>query len=217
MSVFREGWVCPQCWVPNRASDGRCYSCKFNPWPTEQGGSPEHAESWAPARGRASEQTRVIPAPIAVLVVPAGVIFWLYGVLTLVGAALVFVGAWLSAMTGGATSFVFMFPLGVVLAVFGWLWYMLGRKVLAGRRWAWIVGILVTAPPLVLQLFLLSRLPESVAAYLPSWHWVTYAPSLYICVVLLLALISDTLTRAGLRRRESRTAKRMGLTGATQS
>ena len=167
-------------------------------------------ESWARPRGRGSQQERVIPTVIKVLIVPIGVIYVVQGVLSMVLGALYVPLGMFSVLSLDESAVLWTYGMAVALVAFGWLEYQLGKKILAGRRWAWLVGFVLQLPALVAFGTLQWWAPAEVARGLPSWRWWLALPTVYCAVVLLLAILSDILIRAYLRHRERRDARAAG-------
>ena len=224
VTAFQGGWVCPGCYTPNRPGDRRCYSCKLDPWAKQQPNQGADArpmaarEAWARPSGKGSEQERVIPTVIKVLIVPIGVINVVHGWASMLLAVVYLIFALLSALTLDELLFVSAVALGALAFLFGWIEYQLGRKMLTGRRWAWLIVFLLQLPMLLLYLALylapawlppeLTReLTGGVLTKVPAWVlWAAAAPTIYTVVVLGVAILSDIVIRAFMRRRERRAA-----------
>lgn len=214
MTAFRGGWVCPSCYTPNRPGDSRCYSCKTDPWkkreheraPGAPGDVPfaNNSDTWARPQGWGSQQERVIPTVVKVLTIPIGVVYVVYGFLMIAAAALLLVFGFLSLLSMDVMGSALTYGLAILLGGFGWLNYQLGKKILVGRRWAWLVGFILSAGSVLFQLASESVLPPQYYAALPSWRWWAASPTIYAAVVLGLAILTDILIRAHMRRRERR-------------
>ena len=226
MTAFQGGWVCPGCYTPNRPGDRRCYSCKLDPWAKQRPNQAADAramparEAWARPAGKGSEQERVIPTVIKVLIVPIGVISVVHGWLSMLVAGVYLVFALLSALRMDELLFLSALAVGALALAFGWIEYQLGRKMLAGRRWAWLIVFLLQLPLLILYLAPASWLPAELTRELtggfltnvPPWvRWAVASPTIYTAVVLGTAITSDIAIRAFMRRRERRAGTAEGM------
>ena len=213
MSAFRDGWVCPSCYAPNRPADLRCYACRLDPWSRNRTGQPSASatgagETWAKPRGRASEQERVIPTVLKVLIVPIGVVYVIQGFLGMVIGAFYLVLAPLSLISLNGVTMVITYLSALLALGFGWLWYQLGKKILTGRRWAWLIGLVLAVIGLLVFALADWTLRNELGVEMPSWWWWLASPNVYAAAVLGLALASDILIRAHFRGRERRAARR---------
>ena len=165
--MFNDGWVCRACWKPNRPQDDRCYRCKTPrdaQLTVEAGSQKEAIKPGAHLQGRMDTQLPLVAALVAWPM-------WLSGVLGIIGAALIFLLALLSAGRVDESGTSVGLVLGItaaVVAVVSALWIFISRSVRRHARWAYAIAAIAYLLPTAPTVLGLVEVPQQVD--LPSWY-----------------------------------------------
>ena len=153
-----------------------------------------------PARGRSGfrdSNDLELPLIVGCLVLLAGALLVLHGLISTVGGVL-----WvMSEVTREPIVAPFEIPrasdtptalvLGLIGLALAIAEFLLGLRVIAGSRTAWFIGFCLGALPAVLYVQPTLNLGDEIVASLPSWRWLFVLPFAYVSVVLLAALLIE--------------------------